>query len=202
MQVLVVGTTPSGVEPAVTQLEAAGHTVARCHEAGADAFPCQALSESGTCPLEGPPIDVVVTVRNHAWPRPSPFEDGALCALRRQIPLVVAGVTALQPFERWSPRTVEKGEDLAQVCVESATAPLPQHGAAARRAAADVLAVAGCPEDVDATVVRRLGALHAEIKIPASQLDLSGTVAARVVGALRSLDPFAAAIDAAMVPTP
>jgi hypothetical protein len=191
MRVLVVGTVPSAIEAAVTQIVAAGHEVARCHESGEGAFPCAALNEGRACPLEGTPVDVAVTVRDRAWPRPSPFEDGAICALRRRIPLVVAGRTALQPFERWSSRTLD-GSGLVAACEEAAAAPLPGHGEAARQAASQVITA---PGDVEATVWRRHGALQVEITVPADCADLTTKVAARVTGALRAFDGFATAIN-------
>lgn len=45
MRMLVVGTVPSAIEPAVAELAGAGHDVVRCHDSGAGPFPCLALSE-------------------------------------------------------------------------------------------------------------------------------------------------------------
>jgi hypothetical protein len=202
MRVLVVGTVPSAIEAAVTQIVDAGHEVARCHESGEGAFPCAALSEGRACPLEGTPVDVAVTVRDRAWPRPSPFEDGAICALRRRIPLVVAGSTALQPFERWSSRTLEDGSDLVAACEEAAAAPLPEHGEVARQAATQVITAPGLHGDVEATVWRRRGALQVEITVPAGGADLTTKVAARVTGALREFDGFATAINVTVAEAP
>ena len=145
MPMLVVGTLPRAIEPAVTQLEDASQTVARCHDSGARPFPCLALSEGRVRPLEEAPVDVAVTVRNRAWPRPSPFEDGAICALGCRIPLVVAGITALYPFDRWSARTLEDGSDLVAACEQAAAAPLPRHGEVTGQAARQVLAAASRP---------------------------------------------------------
>ncbi len=198
MRMLVVGTLPSATEPAVAQLEDAGHEVVSCHDPGEGPFPCRALSGRGACPLDGAPVDVVVTVRNRAWAQPSPYEDGAVCALRRHIPMVLAGVSALSPFDRWSPRTVDDGEDLVAACEEAATAPLPELGATARDVARLVVATAGRDGDVDATVWRQHGGLRVELTLPDGCADLAGKAAARVTGALRALDQFATVIDVAV----
>jgi hypothetical protein len=179
----------------VAELAGVGHDVVRCHDSGVGPFPCLALSESRTCPLEEAPVEVAVTVRDRAWPRPSPYEEGALCALRRQVPLVVAGTTVLQPFDRWSSRTLEKGADLAAGCEQTAAAPLPGHGDVSRDAARQFLGAAGREPDAEAMVWRRRGGLRADITVPAGCADLSPRVAARVTGALRQFDRFATAID-------
>src|SRR5215831_9597160 len=82
-------------------LESAGHTVVRCHEAGGPAFPCRALSDPGSCPLDAPGgVDVAVVFR-HPHPKPTAYEDGVTCALRRDVPVVIAGSPLLNPYERW-----------------------------------------------------------------------------------------------------
>jgi hypothetical protein len=202
MRMLVVGTLPGAIEPAVTRLKDAGHTVARCHDSGAGSFPCLGLSEARACPLEGAPVDVAVTVRNRDWPRPSPFEDGAICALRRRVPLVVAGITALQPFDRWSSRALDDGSDLVAACEETAAAPLPGHSEVTRQAARPVLGATSCDADVEGIVWRRQGALRAEMTLPAGCADLTSKLAARVTGALRQFDGFATAIDVAVAQAP
>jgi hypothetical protein len=202
MRVLVVGTKPNRVDPAVAALEAAGHTALRCHDPDAGPFPCRGLGDPRACPLEGVPIDVAVTVRDERWTQPSPYEDGVVCALRRRIPLVVAGAPGPQPFDRWSSRRVEPGADLAAACEEAARSPLAEHGAVARDAAAAVLAVAGRAGSVEATVGRREGALQVEVVLPVGDAAMTETVAARVIGALRDFDPFATAIDVAVTEVP
>jgi hypothetical protein len=202
MRILVVGTAPSAIEPAVAELTGAGHDVVRCHDSGAGPFPCLALSDDRACPLEAGPVDVTVTVRDRAWPRPSPYEEGALCALRRHVPLVVAGTAVLQPFERWSSRTSEKGTDLAAACEQAAAAPLPRHGEVSRDAARQFLAAAGREGAADASVWRRHGGLRADVIVPAGCADLSPRVAARVTGALRQFDRFATAIDVGVTEVP
>ena len=136
MRVLVVGTMPRVVDETARTLGAAGHSVVRCHE-GAHAFPCVGLEPGRACPIDEGPVDVVVAARDRAWPRPSPFEDGAVCALRRHVPMVVTGPTTdLHPYEPYGAREVPPDGDLVTTCEEAAAAPLEGHG----RVACDVRA--------------------------------------------------------------
>ena len=119
MDVLVLESDPGAAELAVALLTAAGHRVSRCHEPGARAFPCVAL-DSGRCPLEADSIDVVLTVRGHANPRPSALEDGVVCALRHHTPVVVAGSTVFNPYEQFGASVA--GPDVVDACEEAAQA--------------------------------------------------------------------------------
>ena len=113
--VLVVGTDDWAIEQSATELEAAGCGVLRCHEPGEPAFPCNALIEGRTCPLDAG-FDVVVTVRARPLPEPSKAEMGVVCALHAGKPLVVAGMGAERPFGRWASLAVEQGGDIATAC--------------------------------------------------------------------------------------
>jgi len=113
--VLVVGTDDWAIEQSATELEAAGCTVLRCHEPGQPAFPCNALVQGRTCPLDVG-FDVVVTVRARALSEPSQAEMGVVCALHRGTPLVVAGVASERPFGPWAALTVEQGGDVVTAC--------------------------------------------------------------------------------------
>jgi hypothetical protein len=117
VKVLVLESEPGAAQVAEQALLEADHTVVRCHPVGLPAFPCIALSD-GRCPLDEPGVDVAVTVRGHVHPRPAPLEDGAVCALRRAVPLVTAGRTALNPFAPWSAADVEV-EDVVTACEEA-----------------------------------------------------------------------------------
>jgi len=195
VRVLVVGTMPDVIDRAAAELIAVGHEVVRCHESGELPFPCAALIEGRECPLEHGPADVVVTAREHPWPRPSPYEAGVVCGLRRHVPLVAVDA-AVNPFRRWTARDVEGGESLAAACEEVAEAPMPTHSDVATKAARDVVVTAGLdPSGTEATVRRRRGALKVTVDLPKGSADLSGTVAARVIAALQAFDRHAAGID-------
>jgi len=93
----------------------AGSPVLRCHEPGAPAFPCNALVEGRTCPLDIG-FDVVATVRARAGGAPAQSEFGVVCGVRAGVPLVVAGLAADRPFGSWAAATVEQGGDLVSTC--------------------------------------------------------------------------------------
>lgn len=121
LAVLVVGTDDWAADQAASALRRNGVTVLRCHEADAPAFPCNAFIPGKVCPLEQG-FDVVVTARARPSRSTEPGEVGAICALRTQHPLVLAGVTADNPFG--SLATVELGEggDLVTACDRAAKA--------------------------------------------------------------------------------
>lgn len=119
LSVLAVGTDDWAVEQAATALASSGHRILRCHEPGEPAFPCNALIEGRTCPLEVG-FDVAVTVRARPLPSPVQGETGVICALRNDVPLVVAGMTSVDPFAQWESVVVEPGGDVTSACEEAA----------------------------------------------------------------------------------
>jgi hypothetical protein len=119
-RVLVVGTDDWAVEQSAAALEGAGFGVLRCHEPGEPAFPCNALIEGRTCPLEVG-FDVVATVRARPLDAMAQGEIGVICALRKGIPLVAAGVAPDRPFGPWAAVTVEQGGDLVEACEKVAS---------------------------------------------------------------------------------
>ncbi len=130
--VLVVGTDDWAIEQAAGALAAAGSPVLRCHEPGQPAFPCNALLEGRTCPLdEG--FDVVATIRARAGALPAPAEFGVVCGVRAGVPLVVAGLVSERPFGPWAAATVEQGGDLPSACREVASRPAGRRSVIANR---------------------------------------------------------------------
>jgi hypothetical protein len=113
--VLVVGTDDWAIEQSATELEASGCTVVRCHEPGEAPFPCNALVQGRTCPLDVG-FDVALTVRARPLGEPAPSELGVVCALHVGTPLVVAGVASERPFGPWASLTIEQGGDVVTAC--------------------------------------------------------------------------------------
>lgn len=137
--VLVVGTDEWAIEQSATELEAGGCRVLRCHEPGEPAFPCNALVQGRTCPLDVG-FDVVVTVRARPLSEPCQAELGVICALHQGVPLVVAGVASERPFGPWASLAVEQGGDVVTACekVVGATPVAIAPGARAHRPEEDV----------------------------------------------------------------
>jgi hypothetical protein len=200
MRVLVVGTSTGAVEHTSDVLRDAGHEVAQCHRAGDAAFPCRGLS-GDACPLEGPGVDVVVTARNRRandgmWLMPAPLEDGAVCALRRRIPMVVHGLTSMHPFTEWAAATSHADDELLAVVEEVARMPMQAHSDLARETARQVLQTSGLPvEGLDAAVRRIDGRLRVMLTLPPGAESGETSVTAKVLGTLRSFDPGARGID-------
>jgi hypothetical protein len=119
LRVLVVGTDDWAIEQAAAVLADGRCEVARCHSPGEPSFPCNLLHpERGGCPLDR--IDVVVDVRATAHAGPAPGEMGAVCALRAGRPLVLAGLTASNPFAGTEAAVVGPGGDLREACADVA----------------------------------------------------------------------------------
>ncbi len=98
-RVLVVGTDDWAADRAAASVEQAGLDVLRCHESGQPPFPCNAFIPGRTCPLDAG-FDVVLTVRARPSRESEPGEVGVVCGLRTGRPLVVAGVTMGNPFNK------------------------------------------------------------------------------------------------------
>ncbi len=132
MQVLVNESDPHAAGIATAQLEARGHQVKRCRDPeGSMGFPCVGLT-ADRCPLEDGAVDVALTVRADSHPSPTPLEDGISCALRRRIPVVVAGHTTSNPFAAFG--AVAAGHDVVGTCEQTAAARRSDHEGVASRA--------------------------------------------------------------------
>jgi hypothetical protein len=200
VRVLVLETDVGAADEAIARLEAAGHEVVRCHDRDDHhAFPCNALIRGGSCPLSGEGVDLALTVRARPMPEPTAFEDGAVCALRAKVPVVVAGRVAWSPFERYPGVTIA-GDDVVASCEAAAAAPLEEHGGVALAALREALTAAAVDADIvreaRAVVTRNRWRLRAMLEIPGDvPQGVLGTAATRVTGALRALDTDARSID-------
>lgn len=198
LNVLVLESERGAADVAIGELEAAGHTVLRCHEPGAPAFPCNALQgEQSQCPLRTSVVDVALTVRKRPRSQPAPQEDGVACALEAHIPLVVAGSALMNPYAPFATEVIERTYDVVDACRRAAEAPLRRHGDRATAALVAVLGVHGITGfDPKVEVYRRGGRLHVEVH-GAEQLDqrVKSVGSVRIIGALRELDRDADGID-------
>ena len=188
MRVMLLESDRRTATETVQALEQAGHEVFRCHDADEQAWPCNGLRDDRTCPLdEG--VDVVLTVRAHPYPRPTAFEDGVACAVRKHVPLVVAGSTILCPFAGWVAAECAP-DDVVETVERAARAPLPRHGAAALDAIRQVLVTHGHdPEGASVEVLRERKRLEVRVD-PGIVADkkLADVLAVRVAQAIRVVD--------------
>ena len=194
MHVLMPDATWAGAIVAKRGIERAGHTVETCEPDPRNR--CAAL-RGHRCPLDTSPVDMVVLIRTAASPDRLPGEDGALCGVRRRIPLVVAGSAVGSPYSAIA--TVEDETDDVLTSVETvARLPLPDHTVAASVALHECLARLGVSDPRShVRVYRRNGGLYARLHFE-SERPAPGVVSAaavRVVGVLRDLDPWASGID-------
>jgi hypothetical protein len=184
---------------AALQLAEAGHTVARCHSQDESSFPCRGLS-AHACPLDEGDVDAVVVVRAGEaveGPERAFGEDGARCALRRHIPLVLAGEVGRSPLGAFATAVSARSDALVEVVEKAAHAPLLQHEATARVAFATVLEAHGLdPRLAEVEVTRAAGQLHVTLvptgAVPTAVLEMASV---RVAGAIRSVDRHPRVID-------
>jgi hypothetical protein len=195
MRVLVLESERHAADAAITRLEEAGHEVVRCHEPAWRAFPCVGMH--GDCPVEEG-VDASVVVRNRGYGLPSPFEDGARCAARHGVPIVVVGDAATNPFEAWT--AAHTGVDAVAGAVEAAaTGPIPHLSAAATDALHVFLAHEGLEGEARADVHRTGGGLTVDLHV-AADLDrvLAEQAALRVMAAVRRIDTTSPRVDVAL----
>jgi hypothetical protein len=198
LNVLVLESERGAADATIRDLMAAGHRVLRCHEVDEPAFPCAALRR-GECPLEQHRVDATLTVRSHPHSQPTPEEDGVSCALRTQVPLVVAGATTLNPYDEFATEIVDGTATVVDACERAANAPLRRHTDAATRTLAAVLETHEVHGVTARVTVRRVrGGLHvtAHSDRPLER-HLQSVAAVRMTAALREIDHNARSIDVA-----
>lgn len=194
MRILVTETLPEAALPAARQLIEAGHDVVRCREDDAPAFPCAGLQPGG-CPVEGG-IDVALTVRVGPPAQPTAREDGVVCALRRHVPLVVAGPRGPNPYAAWATVCVEEG-DVVSACEQAASAEVAGLSGVALTEARRALGRRGHEvDDVQVSTTRSAHDLKIDVTMPGSVSDIEAdAVAVAVADAVRAVEPTIAVID-------
>ena len=198
MRVLVLEGEPGSACDAALRLAAAGHTVARCHSSDEPAFPCRGLTAA--CPLDDGEMDAAVVVRGRPSSGDRPVdvgEDGARCALRCRIPLVLAGETGRSPLRAFAAAESSDPSDLVEAVESAARAPLRRHEDVARAAFAAVLEAHGLdPRHAEVEVTRQGGQLHVRLcpsgPVPTAVSEIASV---RVAAAMRAVDRYPRIID-------
>jgi len=204
MKFLVLSSGPmAGPAPDFGLVEA-GHQIVRCRDVGVSGFPCRGI-ETGDCPLDVGDVDAALFVGGVDPEIGNGIdEEGARCALRRHVPLVMAGLGDDSPLTSWASAVlvgVGVG-DLVATLESAARAPSAVHGSVASGAFAGVLEAHGFDVEIaEAIVVRTGGSLSVELR-PTAEVapEILEIAAIRVAGALRSFDPFARVIDVVLKP--
>jgi hypothetical protein len=204
MRVLVFESDEGASTPVVDELTAAGIEVARCHDPEGPAFPCKGLQDHRACPLDGAPVSAAVLTGpgTHTEDGLSSREQGARCALRQHIPLVVVGPRTASPMSAFTTTFAAGPETAVDAIRAAAAARLPRHEAAAIdafRLVLDTHDLAGV--DADVAVTHRDGGLRVELRpsagIPEKVAEIAGV---RAMGAVRAVDSDAAFISVAIEP--
>jgi hypothetical protein len=195
LNVMVLESERGAAAEAERELTAAGHVVLRCHEPGVPDFPCVGLADQSLCPLHSHAVDVALTVRSRVRSQPAAGEDGVRCALMHRVPLVVAGPSALDPYEGFEARFIDRTYDVVGTCEEAAAAELHEY---ARHAEAMVLSTVGPEIAAGSRVIvhRHAGGLRVSVRgLEAATHHQRQVTVVRIVGALRAYDRSARTID-------
>lgn len=200
MDVLVLDTHGRSGQLAQRQLEESGHRVLRCHEQDSTDFACVALDDPAACPLNGDAVDVALVVRDQPSSGAIAPEDGAACALRRFVPLVIADETGSHPFHDRATATISGTAGVVDACVQAATARLTRHEPVALAMLRTTLASQDVSTDDCDVIVRRSGDVT-RIELRAAGLDtrLRSMVATRVGAAIRAMDHTTPRLSIAVV---
>jgi hypothetical protein len=196
LQVLVVESSPGAADDACDELVAAGHEVRRCFDRDAEPFPCNGIAEGRKCPFDDGRVDVAISVRQFPHARTSSMEDGLRCAIRKRVPVVLAGANVNSPYANYATETLGGTTGVVATCERAASAPLPAHTAAATRVAVEATRDARLAAVPQAVVRQRGTALVVEIFGAGGLTPAAKTVvSARVLVALRELDDYHPVID-------
>jgi hypothetical protein len=153
LRVLVVESHRGLASVAASTLEAAGHEVHRCFGPDDSGFPCVGM-QGEPCPVELG-VDVVFLQRAGATARPTPLEDGVLCALRDGVPVVEARSSVVDPFGAYVTAWVDPAETVEAAVEAAARGRYEAVSAAVLERVAPLLEHTGLtPEDVSCEVVR------------------------------------------------
>jgi hypothetical protein len=192
MRVLVLGDGAVSRTEITEKLEADGHAVDHCHDPGEAPFPCNGLIEGRGCPLDGGEVEVAVLITGDA---PPGADDGARCALRRHIPLVLVGDTQTH-YDGWA-ATQASVDGLDDAIHRAASQPLARHAEAAVRSFRSVLANHELDGSAAGARVLRDGPdLHATLFAPQPlPKEVADMACVRAAGAIRDVDPYARRIN-------
>lgn len=179
-------------------LESGGCEVVRCRENPTSTFVCSGFV--GRCPIDEGVAAAVVTGdgshHEHA-------EDGASCAVRRRVPLVVAGDLPGHPYGQWAAAEVRDPRRHLLAALREVTAGAsPEHSAVAQ-AAADALIRRWSSTDMTVrAVVHRSddGSLRAELHCEGDVPEaIVHSLADSARGKLRVYDADAPSVDVSVI---
>ena len=142
-----------------------------------------------SCPLNSHAVDVALTVRSRVRSQPASSEDGVRCALMARVPLVVAGPSALDPYDGFETRVLDRTYNVVETCEAAAGAELVAY---ARRAEAVLAEGLGArrASSANVSVKRRSGGLRVRVAgLDDASRQERQTAVVRIVGALTPVRP-------------
>ena len=173
------------------QLGARGHQIVRCFPETGSGL-CAGVENPECCPVESLGCDVALVVRDSD--RDATLREmGAICAVRRHIPLVEASPVPSSPFAGWA---TASGTNVVEAVEEFDSGSRPTLVAAVESKLAVLPAIERLGR-IPTVAVRQLGAsLHLSISLPpeATRADENSIVTWAVRG-LREADPHARTAD-------
>lgn len=198
MRVLIPDVTAIKSADVAAYLAANGHVVLSCDSPGDTGTSCAAL-RGGRCPVERDAVDVAVVVPDDRLRPTGVAADGAKCAARRRIPMVVG--TSHAEGDRWWCGDGTDGTLLGALD-HSAHLSLQAHSDAATEMLRTILdrhGVSGAQATVN--VYRRNGRLRAEVDTGTPvAIDVTRVIAVRIPQAIRQIDPWAGGLDVLVTP--
>ncbi len=164
-------------------LRDAGHRVHLCHDDGSFDFPCRAITDGETCPIDQG-IDVALVVRRGVNPKPTPGEQGVSCAIRAGIPVVEDGPTVLDPYEPFL--TLRVTGDVAGSVERAVTLSDDEIREHLRTGVEPTLSRVGVdPADLGCSFERTGTHLRIELDVPVEAAEVEQALAVRVIDLLR-----------------
>src|SRR5690606_20915645 len=137
--------------------------VHRCFGPDDTGFPCAGM-QGQPCPVEEG-VDVVFLQRAGATARPTPLEDGVLCALREGVPVVEARSSVVDPFGAYVTAWVDPGGTVTEAVEAAARTRYDVLADAVLERIRPLLAPAGlAPGDVACEVEREGEALQVVLR--------------------------------------
>ena len=121
LRILVAESHVGAAGPAVNELRRRGHDVVSCAPPPGSSAPCVGLSPDGSCPLDEP-VDVVVDVHTDASARIQMGELPAVCAMRREVPVIAVGPPDMTATITWASRRCtiadapDACEEIGRIC--------------------------------------------------------------------------------------
>lgn len=191
MRILLVDGDRSEAAVLAGQLGDRGHEVVRCFPDHGHSL-CVGVDHPEQCPVESLGCDVALVVRDGTT-EPALREMGAICAVRRHIPLVEACPDADSPFTSWSTPT---GTAVVEAVEDFDSGFRPRLVAAVEAKLADVPSVRRLGR-MPTVAVRRVGTvLQMSITLPAEATRVEEeSIVTWAVRALREADPHSSTAD-------